>query len=177
MHMDDTRRDECTGIRFVLHATAWGVGIVAGVTVCTWLTGDTGGGPPGREWAYALSAWHYKQYGGPIEPEAWHLLLVSLAALPTVVGFLVFLAVPIISWRWIIPRLIRWIVVRRTENRCRVCSYDLTGNVSGICPECGSPIEDMPDVDISTRRLLGVLFAWGGLVLIMLWFLFRPRLY
>ena len=23
---------------------------------------------------------------------------------------------------------------------CRVCGYDLTGNVSGICPECGEPI-------------------------------------
>lgn len=23
---------------------------------------------------------------------------------------------------------------------CRGCSYDLTGNTSGVCPECGSPI-------------------------------------
>ena len=23
---------------------------------------------------------------------------------------------------------------------CPRCSYDLTGNVSGICPECGTPI-------------------------------------
>lgn len=23
---------------------------------------------------------------------------------------------------------------------CRKCDYDLTGNVSGVCPECGSPI-------------------------------------
>lgn len=23
-------------------------------------------------------------------------------------------------------------------HRCRVCGYDLTGNVSGICPECGT---------------------------------------
>ena|GEM_PF-2866911 len=25
-------------------------------------------------------------------------------------------------------------------NRCLKCSYDLTGNESGICPECGEPI-------------------------------------
>ncbi len=25
-------------------------------------------------------------------------------------------------------------------NRCRVCRYDLTGNVSGVCPECGTEI-------------------------------------
>jgi len=25
-------------------------------------------------------------------------------------------------------------------NRCRKCSYDLTGNLTGVCPECGVPI-------------------------------------
>jgi hypothetical protein len=25
------------------------------------------------------------------------------------------------------------------ENACRTCGYNLTGNVSGICPECGTP--------------------------------------
>jgi hypothetical protein len=25
---------------------------------------------------------------------------------------------------------------------CRTCFYDLTGNASGVCPECGSPIPD-----------------------------------
>ncbi len=30
-------------------------------------------------------------------------------------------------------------VVRRlAANLCRTCAYDLTGNVSGICPECGT---------------------------------------
>ncbi|UCG17088.1 MAG: hypothetical protein JSV19_03465 [Phycisphaerales bacterium] len=23
---------------------------------------------------------------------------------------------------------------------CRRCGYDLTGNVSGVCPECGEPV-------------------------------------
>ena len=23
---------------------------------------------------------------------------------------------------------------------CTICGYDLTGNVTGICPECGRPI-------------------------------------
>ncbi len=25
-------------------------------------------------------------------------------------------------------------------NHCRQCTYDLTGNLSGVCPECGTPI-------------------------------------
>ena len=27
------------------------------------------------------------------------------------------------------------------EPHCRKCSYNLTGNISGICPECGTPID------------------------------------
>jgi hypothetical protein len=34
-------------------------------------------------------------------------------------------------------------VVRRLSvHLCKVCSYDLTGNVSGRCPECGTPIRE-----------------------------------
>jgi hypothetical protein len=29
---------------------------------------------------------------------------------------------------------------RPAEGCCRSCGYDLRGNVSGICPECGTPI-------------------------------------
>ena len=29
---------------------------------------------------------------------------------------------------------------RRKRNRCLKCGYDLTGNASGICPECGTAI-------------------------------------
>jgi hypothetical protein len=29
---------------------------------------------------------------------------------------------------------------RRTRCVCIECGYDLTGNVSGICPECGRPV-------------------------------------
>ena len=32
----------------------------------------------------------------------------------------------------------RW--YRRARNRCVGCTYDLTGNLSGACPECGLPI-------------------------------------
>ena len=36
--------------------------------------------------------------------------------------------------------------MRRAEPRfpagfCQLCSYDLTGNTSGICPECGTPVQ------------------------------------
>jgi hypothetical protein len=34
--------------------------------------------------------------------------------------------------------LTRWRRPRR--GRCRACSYDLTGNISGVCPECGMAV-------------------------------------
>lgn len=32
-------------------------------------------------------------------------------------------------------------LVMDSESACTVCGYDLTGNTSGVCPECGSAIE------------------------------------
>jgi len=29
---------------------------------------------------------------------------------------------------------------RRSANCCATCGYNLTGNTSGVCPECGSPV-------------------------------------
>ena len=31
-----------------------------------------------------------------------------------------------------------------SRSRCQKCGYDLTGNVSGACPECGTELESPP---------------------------------
>lgn len=31
---------------------------------------------------------------------------------------------------------------------CRNCSYNLTGNTSGVCPECGTEVGSAPDVPL-----------------------------
>lgn len=31
--------------------------------------------------------------------------------------------------------------LRARQGRCASCGYDLTGNESGVCPECGQPVE------------------------------------
>ena len=38
-------------------------------------------------------------------------------------------------WRW------RFNARRRESGCCTTCGYNLTGNVSGICPECGKSVE------------------------------------
>ena len=49
----------------------------------------------------------------------------------------VFITYPIIAF--IRGRFRRWREL--PSGQCRACSYDLTGNVSGVCPECGTPLE------------------------------------
>jgi len=50
----------------------------------------------------------------------------------------VLLATPL-AGGWLAARLL----ARRVHDSagCGTCGYDLTGNVSGVCPECGTPIE------------------------------------
>lgn len=56
-------------------------------------------------------------------------------------GFAVFLAVMLatVPWSaWLRFRLTRQVLRLELPGRCRGCGYDLTGNVSGTCPECGA---------------------------------------
>ena len=55
--------------------------------------------------------------------------------------FMVFLtAVP--PARWLSLRRRRARARRVRLGRCAGCAYDLTGNVSGVCPECGASVAD-----------------------------------
>jgi len=52
------------------------------------------------------------------------LTVPALLAYPAIA----FIRGPLRRWRW------------RRKGCCRNCGYDLTGNTSGVCPECGKPI-------------------------------------
>ncbi len=54
---------------------------------------------------------------------------------PLLLVVAVFLAYPL--WVYITRPYERW--RRRCRGLCVVCAYDLTGNTSGVCPECGTP--------------------------------------
>lgn len=51
------------------------------------------------------------------------------------------LASPLLPLVWLGRCVRRWCSARlaRSVGHCRMCGYDLTGNVSGVCPECGTP--------------------------------------
>ncbi len=42
---------------------------------------------------------------------------------------------------------IRWKRCQGLTKECQNCSYNLTGNVSGICPECGTPVAPASSAD------------------------------
>ena len=54
-----------------------------------------------------------------------------LLAIPFWLPFVVTAIVSVVSWRRLRAGL---------PNHCRKCDYDLTGNVSGVCPECGEKV-------------------------------------
>ena len=58
-----------------------------------------------------------------VRSRAW-LLFLACGAYPTVA----FIRGPLRRWR------------RRRKGQCAICGYDLTGNTSGRCPECGRPV-------------------------------------
>lgn len=47
----------------------------------------------------------------------------------------------------------RWCrkVLRRRPGTCRACGYDLTANISGVCPECGTSIQPPTKKEFLTR--------------------------
>ncbi len=74
----------------------------------------------------------------PPEFGEWRFVDVALeGALP----FLVW-GTPIwgIAWAWLFVRLRNKLLTTRPSHYCIECGYDLTGNVSGRCPECGSEV-------------------------------------
>jgi hypothetical protein len=60
---------------------------------------------------------------------------------------LVFLLFPVVAF--IRGPVRRW--RRRKRGECVACGYDLTGNVSGICPECGAEIQAPASTDGATQ--------------------------
>jgi hypothetical protein len=75
---------------------------------------------------------------------------LALPILISAAGF-VFLA-PFVVVRRRITRGIRIVLVQRGIPMCIPCGYDLTGNTSGICPECGSRIPESPPELPSRKR-------------------------
>ena len=56
-----------------------------------------------------------------------YLIFILTAALPT-------------AWLTSVLLVVRRDNRRRRTGLCLACGYSLTGNFSGVCPECGTPV-------------------------------------
>ncbi|HSZ60129.1 MAG TPA: hypothetical protein VK797_31080 [Tepidisphaeraceae bacterium] len=75
-------------------------------------------------------------HGGP--SGSWVQFNTFVLAVPLWACMVVLLILPV---AWVRARLDR--VAR--AGRCQICGYDLTGNTSGTCPECGTPVPKVHD--------------------------------
>jgi hypothetical protein len=78
---------------------------------------------------------------GRLYPYGWQWQLVSHSSYITYYGHIL-LRVPVVLLSLIVLALAVWVWRngrRAPPGRCTTCGYDLTGNVSHVCPECGTP--------------------------------------
>jgi hypothetical protein len=104
-------------------------------------------------WAFAL--W-------PVNTSLAYAMRYIGCSLPLspLASFVVFFALGL-SYYYLLALLVLWITDRRGAGRyapshCMKCKYDLTGNVSGICPECGTPLhrkQAVPEQTSNTDHL------------------------
>jgi hypothetical protein len=88
--------------------------------------------------------WHWAGFGWYYATDSSNYVLpkprvVSFWRIVVPCWFVLIAALTIPAWsvaRWDRRRR------RRLAGRCHKCGYDLTGNVSGVCPECGERIEE-----------------------------------
>ncbi len=54
------------------------------------------------------------------------------------------------------PTVVLWCRAHKClENGCQKCGYDLTGNVSGVCPECGTAVRNAETQKAETQKTPG----------------------
>jgi hypothetical protein len=129
-----------------------------------WQVDGSGNGPwrfstygdGGNSSEFSLCGFHYqradsvpqvqKEYGkiDPVDPQVdWWLgydvVPIRTVLLPYWMLLVGVLGAPAI---WSVNALTRRVRRRRRSRRgcCERCAYDLTGNASGVCPECGTPV-------------------------------------
>ena len=117
------------GPRVVLGAGAGGVGI--GI-----YTGRT---PPGWFYSYFVSFEPGMLLWPTTAPSkgGWKGVVI-----PLWIPFVVTAGFAAVSWRRLRARL---------PGRCQNCAYDLTGNASGVCPECGTAIQNAEKLNRRNR--------------------------
>ncbi len=107
----------------------WGAGIIAAISFPLVLVLAVCGCFVFVEWLFGLLP--------ELDPDRASYYVAGL------VYFFIPLTVPILL-AYLVARFVycavRWKLVEYDGSWCTTCGYDLTGNVSGVCPECGEAV-------------------------------------
>jgi len=115
--------------------------------------------------------WHWPGSGlREWKPDLHNALVIPFG--PVAAGL--FVLTVFLCWRdWRHP-VLNWLrQTRYPLGHCQECGYDLTGNVSGICSECGVPIPETLHAP-RTRMILAIMFL---LIVIIAMFLLVNALF
>ena len=104
-------------------------------------------------WFHNSVIFFYQPVGPGIDADVWHNWKVGIANYPGLLpeyrrtnlraGTLIYLSLPpqLPFFLMVIATSALWWLDRRyPRGCCQRCGYDLTGNVSGTCPECGTAV-------------------------------------
>ncbi len=108
--------------------------------------------PTDPVWPFVVLAASFLGLGRPGRWQpSWSVRLIGGLALATTIVAYIISSAPLLTasvfvavinglvGRWIIQRQYAELVKRLKHGKCLHCGYDLTGNTSGTCPECGKP--------------------------------------
>jgi len=138
----------------------WRLGINEGFPACWHRAGESLVGPPyleisrGQPLGFLPVVWECEHARGFFRADAtlpWWLVTAAVATYPG------------LSLGYAAVRACR----RRRGNRCLHCGYDLTGNVSRVCPECGLRIDDRSAAVACVARRWRPVY-WTGLTAFVL---------
>ena len=89
-----------------------------------------------------IFGWGYEYLSPHVLWQKWDYLAVESVGDPlgsiVIVHLWPIFALWLIATLWFTLRQLRKVSRRRQEGRCVKCDYDLTGNTTGVCPECGT---------------------------------------
>ncbi|HEY8749907.1 MAG TPA: hypothetical protein VIM11_18125 [Tepidisphaeraceae bacterium] len=95
---------------------------------------------PDGSWQYFFNTADFNWSGDP-----W-ILFRTIPYAPSGHGIMLVVQYRLLAMVFAVLPMV-WLFTRRRKRRtgtCEMCGYDLTGNASGVCPECGAAI-GLPD--------------------------------